>query len=158
MTPDREVSVAHGREGGGYTYLEDAATADVAFRATHTSLPGLFIAAADATMNVMIEDLDSIRPEVSRRIALENGSLEMLLYDFLQELIYYKDAEQLVLRVHDVSVENMNRGHLLRADARGETLNRARHRTRVDVKAVTLHDFSLARSAERWEALVILDV
>jgi SHS2 domain-containing protein len=141
-----------------YTYLEDVATADVAFRAAHTSLAGVFIAAADATMNVMVEALDSIRPVVSRRIALENGSLEMLLFDFLQELIYYKDAEQLLLRVHEVSVEHVDRRHVLHADARGERLDRDRHRTLVDVKAVTLHDFSLNRTAAGWEAFVILDV
>jgi SHS2 domain-containing protein len=150
--PDRDATA------GGYVYLEDVATADIAFRATHLSLAGLFIAAADATMNVMVDELDSIQPVVLRQVALENESLEMLLHDFLQEIIYYKDADQLLLRVHDVTVDNVARGYVLRADAEGETLNRDRHRTRIDVKAVTLHDFSLTHSDAGWQAQVTLDV
>ena len=40
-----------------YEYLEDVATADIAFRAWEPTLEGVFVAAADATMNVMVEDL-----------------------------------------------------------------------------------------------------
>ncbi len=76
-----------------YEYLEEIATADIAFRAWDPSLEGAFVAAADATMNVMVEDLASIRPVVEREIKIENESLETLLFDFLQEFIYYKDAE-----------------------------------------------------------------
>ena len=43
-----------------YRYLEDIATADVAFEARGKDLAELFMAAAEATMNVMVADLDSI--------------------------------------------------------------------------------------------------
>ena len=36
-----------------YEYLEDFGTADIAFQATGRDLPELFMAAADATMNVL---------------------------------------------------------------------------------------------------------
>ena len=75
-----------------YEYLEDVATANIAFRAWAPTLEGVFVAAADATMNVMVEELASIQPVVDRLITLENTSLEMLLFDFLQELIYQKSG------------------------------------------------------------------
>ena len=149
-----------------YEYLEEVATADIAFRAWDLALEGVFVAAADATMNVMVEDLASIRPVVEREIKLENTSLEMLLFDFLQELIYYKDAETLLLRAPPIRseqpairIEQKDHRYVLHAKCRGEKLeSEGRHTTRVDVKAVTLHRFSLKKADDVWEAFVILDI
>jgi SHS2 domain-containing protein len=141
-----------------YEYLEEVATADIAFRAWDPALEGVFVAAADATMNVMVEELASIRAIVDREIKLENSSLEMLLFDFLQALIYYKDAEILLLRVPTIRIEQKDQNYVLQARASGEKLDSERHHTRVDVKAVTLHHFSLRKTDEVWEAFAILDI
>ncbi len=143
---------------GGYRYLEDFATADIAFEATGRSLEEVFTAAADATMNVMIESLDSIEEESTRAIELQNGQLDMLLFDLLQELIYYKDAEQLLLRIKGIHIGQEKEAHRLRATAAGERLDPRRHEQRADVKAVTLHHFTLERIDDGWKALVILDI
>jgi SHS2 domain-containing protein len=141
-----------------YRYLEDVAIADVAFEATGDDLVNVFVAAADATMNVMIGDISSISPRESRSFKLENDDLEMLLLNLLQELIYYKDAEQLLLRITDLRIAKHGRRYVLRATASGERLDVERHEQRADVKAVTLHRFSLHRTADGWKAEVILDV
>ena len=141
-----------------YRYLDDVATADIAFEAEGDSLEEVFVAAAEATMNVMIEDLSALSPSQGRTIDLKNTELDMLLFDLLQELIYYKDAEQLLLRITDISVAEREGAYLLRARAAGEKLDLHRHEQRVDVKAVTLHRFSLKRTGDGWKAFVILDV
>jgi SHS2 domain-containing protein len=142
-----------------YHYLEDFATADIAFEATGSNLNELFIAAADATMNVMIEDLGSIEPNEVRLFDLRNKEADMLLFDFLQEIIYYKDARQLLLRVKNLEITEEKDGYALRATARGERLDPERHEQRTDVKAVTLHHFTLQKNDDAgWKALVILDV
>jgi SHS2 domain-containing protein len=141
-----------------YEYLEEVAIADIAFRAWSPDLEGVFVAAADAVMNVMVEDLASIRPVVEREIELENTQLEMLLFDFLQEFIYYKDAETLLLRAPAVRIGQTAHDYVLRANVSGEKLDSERHPTRVDVKAVTLHRFSLKKTGDVWEAFVILDI
>ena len=74
-----------------YHYLEDFATADIAFEATGADLESLFAAAADATMNVMVENIGAIEARETRTIELENREVDMLLFDFLQELIYRKE-------------------------------------------------------------------
>jgi hypothetical protein len=52
-----------------YRFLEDIATADIAFEARGETLEEVFTAAAEATMNVMIESL--VRPaKASRRSPL----------------------------------------------------------------------------------------
>jgi SHS2 domain-containing protein len=141
-----------------YSYLEDIALADIAFVATGKNLEELFISASDATMNVMIENLNGIEMHFTRRIQLDSESIEMLLFNFLQEFIYYKDAEQLLLRVSSLKVENVNDRYLLYADTCGEKVNPSRHKLIVDVKAVTFHRFRVEHSGAEWRATVILDV
>jgi len=141
-----------------YEFWEDVATADIAFSAWGKTLEETFQSAADATMNVMVEELDAIQPKETRELRLENEQLDMLLFDLLQELIYYKDSEKLMLRVPWVRLQDKAKPYILEATAKGEILDPARHHPRVDVKAVTLHRFRLAKTDRGWEAFVILDI
>jgi SHS2 domain-containing protein len=141
-----------------YEFLEDVTLADIGFRAWGADLAETFIAAADAVMNVMVEDLDSLEPRQERQITAAHEALDMLLFDFLQELVYYKDAEQLMLRVRQVDIEQRQGQYCLTATARGEPLDPDRHHPRVDVKAITLHRFRLQQSEHGWEAAVIVDI
>ena len=141
-----------------YHYLEEIGTADIAFEATGRDLPELFSAAADATMNVMIDNLDSVEPCETRHMELSNDELDMLLFDFLQELIYFKDAERLLLRVRHAQIQEKDEKYFLKAEATGERLDEARHHQRADVKAVTLHDFSVEKKDGGWRAQVLLDI
>ena len=141
-----------------YVFLEDVAIADVAFEAWGDSLEAMFASAAEATVNVMVEDLDSIGKQVHRSVQVESEARDLLLFDFLQEFIFYKDAQQLLLRPAEVRIESAGGG--FRADARlvGEKLDPERHSLVVDVKAVTLHRFKVEETARGWEAFVILDI
>ena len=141
-----------------YTYLEDVGTADIAFEATGRDLPQLFTAAADATMNVMIDNLDAIESREARQIELSNDNIEMLLFDFLQELIYFKDANRLLLRARETQIDQKGEAYFLKARVAGERLDDARHQQRADVKAVTLHGFSVKKQGSGWKARVILDI
>ena len=141
-----------------YKYLENVGTADIAFEATGRDLPELFTAAANATMNVMIENIDAINPRETRRIELKNDKIDMLLFDFLQELIYFKDAERLLLRVGETKIDEKEGAYSLTATVVGEPLDASRHQQRADVKAVTLHDFRVERTDGGWKATAILDI
>ena len=141
-----------------YHYLEEIGTADIAFEATGGDLAELFSDAADATMNVMIDNLDAIEPRERRHVKLSNDKIDMLLFDLLQELIYFKDAERLLLRVRDAEIDKKDEKYFLTAEAAGETMDAARHHQRADVKAVTLHDFSVEKEDGGWKARVLLDI
>jgi SHS2 domain-containing protein len=141
-----------------YKFLEEIGTADIAFEAVGRDLPELFKEAADATMNVMIDNLDAIEPRETRNIELSNEKIDMLLFDFLQELIYFKDAERLLLRTREVRIDERDQKCFLKAEAAGEPLDAARHHQRADVKAVTLHDFSVEKEDGCWKARVLLDI
>ena len=141
-----------------YRFLEEMATADIAFLAEGNTLAETFMAAADATLNVMVETLDAIFPLETKEFTLDNERLDLLLFDFLQELIYYKDAQKLMLRIGRVQIKEKEGKFFLWATARGEKLDPERHHPRVDVKAVTLHRFRLEKTDRGWEAFVILDI
>jgi protein archease len=141
-----------------YHYLEEIGTADIAFEATGRDLSELFTAAADATINVMIDNLDAIESREARQIELSNDNVEMLLFDFLQELIYFKDARRLLLRVHEAQLDQKGETYFLKAKVAGERLDDTRHQQRADVKAVTLHGFSVEKYDGGWKAKVLLDI
>ena len=141
-----------------YHYLEEIGTADIAFEATGRDLAELFSDAADATMNVMIDNLDAIEPRETRNIDLSSEEIDMLLFDFLQELIFLKDAHRLLLRARNIRIDQKAEIFFLKAEAFGEPLDAARHHQRADVKAVTLHGFSVEKQEGGWKARVLLDI
>ena len=141
-----------------FEFLEDVAIADIAFAAWGESIAEVFRSAADAAMNVMVEDLDSVAPVESRAVGAEGESLEMLLFDLIQEQIYLKDAERLLTRVATIDLHPSGTGYRLEAGLAGEKIDPGRHRLRVDVKAVVLHGLSFGRTARGWEASVTLDI
>ena len=141
-----------------YRYLEDIAKSDVACEAWGDTEEDLFVAAADATMNVMVEDLNTIADRERRTLTVEADALDMLLFELLQEQIFYKDAERLLLRVPKVQIRRQKNRFMLRAEAYGEELNPERHELVVDVKAVTLHRFEVKHTPQGWRATVILDI
>ena len=141
-----------------YTYIEEIAIADIAFRATGKTEEEVFAAAADATVNVMVEDLDTIRDRTRIPVQLENDALDLLLFDFLNEFVYLKDARGLLMRAGAIRVDRKDSRFTLNGELYGEELDPLRHPLRGDVKAVTLHRFELRRTDGGWEATVVLDV
>lgn len=140
-----------------YRYRDDIATADVAFEAWGESLEEVFIAAADATMNVMVEDLSAIECLHQFTVELDHDQLDLLLFSFLNELIFLKDARKLLLRAQSVSISG-DAKFALKSTVCGEMPDAGKHRLATDVKAVTLHHFSLKQTDGGWNAFVILDI
>ncbi len=141
-----------------YRFLEEIAIADVAFEATGESLEELFIAAADALLNVMVAEPSTVRAMEQTEFHLENEALDMLLFVFLNELIFLKDARQLLLRVVSAKVEWSGGRYFVDALAGGEHLDPHRHPLVVDVKAVTLHLFQVEMTENGWRAQVVMDI
>jgi SHS2 domain-containing protein len=141
-----------------YLFLDDIAIADVAFEARGKSREEMFASAADALMNVMVAELETIRPVEEVEFRLENRALDMLLFDFLGEFIFHKDARLLLLRPHSLAITPESGSFNLRALCRGELLDTARHPLTVDVKAVTMHRFQVEETEDGWRSVVVLDI
>ena len=141
-----------------YRYLDEIATADAAFEAWGASLEEMFVSAGDATLNVMVRDLASIESKERREISLKEIEIDILLFELLQEIIFYKDAQSLLLRIGKIQISRLDDHWTLTAECYGEEIDRSRHELAVDVKAVTLHHFHVGPSEDGWKARVILDI
>jgi SHS2 domain-containing protein len=141
-----------------YRFLEEIAGGDVAFEASGKSREELFIAAAEATMNVMVENFENIQHQQEVVFNVEHPEFDLLLFKFLNELIYIKDSKRLLVRIEKVIFGEKESLLILEARGYGEPLDPERHQLQVDVKAVTLHRFQVKQSEEGWKATVVLDV
>lgn len=141
-----------------FRFLEEIAIADVAFEAWGATLAELFTAAADALLRTMTAAPERVERQQELTISLENDELDLLLFAFLQELIFYKDARRLLLHAERVAIRESRGAFRLEAVVSGEPIAVDRHRLLVDVKAVTLHRFRLEQTGNRWQATVVLDV
>jgi SHS2 domain-containing protein len=139
-------------------HFVDAVTSDVSFVAHGDTLGEAFHAAADALLAATLENPEAVQPRLRRTLRLEGSDPELLLLRFLNELVYLRDAEGLLLRPARVAISGEGPGLQLEAEFAGEHFARGRHQPGSDVKAATAHGLQLARAGAGFEATVTLDV
>jgi SHS2 domain-containing protein len=141
-----------------FRFDDKLSTADIAFEAWGTTQEELFIASAAALLRTMVEEPEEVVRQEQLIFRLEDEALDMLLWSFLQELIFYKDARRLLLHADKVEVAEEEGVFRLKAQVSGEAIAIERHRLLVDVKAVTLHCFRVVYEDGCWKTVVVLDV
>jgi SHS2 domain-containing protein len=82
-----------------------------------------------------ITDVSKVEPKGEMKIVLSAETRDQLLVDFLQELLFLHDTEDLVLCEFDVATDGKN----LEARVRGEKFDEKKHTKRSVVKGVTYH-------------------
>jgi len=132
-------------------------TADVLFVARADTLPELFRQCALATEETMV-DVTKVDPKQKVKILAEGPKIENLLFDLLEELVFFKDYKQLVFSKFEIEIKEIKGKYDLVCYAHGEKLDLARHDPRVDVKAVTMHLFEVLKDKQGWKAKVLLDI
>jgi SHS2 domain-containing protein len=132
-----------------YRLLEH--TADAMVEAYGKTLDERFANAAYALFD-QITDVTKIRPTGEIRLDLKADSREQLLVDFLQELLFLHDAENLVFGQFAVETD----GKDLVAHIKGEMFDEVRHPKRSVVKGVTYH--KLEFDDNREAVTVLFDV
>jgi SHS2 domain-containing protein len=141
---------------GRYTFLEDVALADCAVEIEGRSLDDLFETAAAALARLMV-DPATLTITVERAISLEASELDMLLFDWLSEMIFLKDRDSQVFPNARVRVSG-DGPYRLAADVQGGTIVFGRTALGADPKAVTLHQFALEPADGGWRARVVIDI
>jgi len=141
-----------------YRFLEDFAIADFAFEVEADTLPALFSEASKALLHIQIGNPEVVLPKTHLQIQLFHKDLDVLLYLFLEELVYHKDVKQLLLYAEKIMLTNASGHHHLKASVAGEVLDPNRHEQRADIKAITLHHFRLEEKQASWKATVVVDV
>jgi SHS2 domain-containing protein len=129
-------------------------TADIGLIVYGEDLKALFENAGKAFFH-LITDLKKVRRRVERRIHIERESLDRLMVDWLSELLYLHDVENLLFKgfkVESVGEEG------LRAIVRGEPFQEGVHVIKTVVKAVTYHQIEVQQRNGGWRAQIILDL
>ncbi|MDO8656506.1 MAG: archease [Nanoarchaeota archaeon] len=132
-------------------------TADVFFVAKADTLPALFNECALAVEETMVE-VSKVKVVEKVKILGESAKVESLLFDFLDELLFFKDYRQLVFSKFDIDIKEGNGKYSLVCQAQGEKIDFSRHEPKVDVKAITMHEFKVEQVKEGWKAQVLIDI
>ncbi len=126
-------------------------TADAMVEIYGKSLNERFENAAYALFD-QITDITKVEPKGEMEIVLTAVSRDQLLVDFLQELLFLHDTQDIVFCEFDVITD----GKKLDARARGEKFDEKKHPKRSVVKGVTYH--RLEFDDEEGTLTVLFDV
>ena len=140
-----------------FHFLDDVALADLAFDAEGDSIQELFEAASNAVMDAMA-DPRTVGATWERRVEHAGTDLAELLFDWLSDLVYWKDAAGVVFSRASISLSREGGQWTLGATLTGEPVNQATQVLRNDVKGVTKHLYRLHQDNGRWRVRVVLDV
>ncbi|MFQ6019390.1 MAG: archease [Dehalococcoidia bacterium] len=137
-------------------------TADVGIVVHGATLADLFSNAA-LGMFALMADLAGVEERSERSVELEGSDWGGLLVKWLSELLFFLDAEELLLsrfQIDRLEPFDSAQGRLYRLKARayGEPIDRGRHQLRFGVKAVTRHMLEVRQEDGRWRAQVLFDI
>ncbi len=129
-------------------------TADIGIIVYGEDLKALFENAGKAFFH-LITDLRKVRRRTERKIVVRGESLDRLMVDWLSELLYLHDVENLLFK--EFTVESVGKDGL-KAIAKGEPFEEGVHVIKTEVKAVTYHRIEVRQEKGRWRAQVIFDL
>ena len=139
-----------------YKILEDEATADIAFVVTGKTLDQVFHDSAIALFDTMA-DRSTIKKKISVNVDLQAKTAERLFIAFLEEIVFLKDSKNMLFSSLSVKLEK-TKGYKLNAAINGDKIGTGGQKTKLDVKAITLHMFHLKKNEKGWEAKMVLDI
>ena len=137
--------------------MEEVALADCAVDVEGRDLGDLFETAAAALVRLMV-DPATVPLTLERALELEAEALDLLLYDWLSELIFLKDRDRQVFPHCRVRVGGEGPFHL-KAQLQGGVIDPERTTLGADPKAVTFHQFALQPvEGAGWRARLVIDI
>ena len=128
-------------------------TADVGIIAHGASINQAFANAARGLFSI-ITDLDDIEEVLHRDIKVTATDRESLLVEWLNELIYLFDTENIIFNRFDITRLNNTR---LEARIYGEKVDTSRHKLKTGVKAATYHMLKVEKN-NGYQAQVLFDI
>ena len=133
-------------------------TADVGLRVRAGALDELFRTAAEGLFDSIVVNREDIRALEREDVTLAAETPAELLAAWLNELIFRCETQHRLYNQFDVHLDGGDDSRSLRAEIRGEPIDRDRHVLDHEVKAVTRHGLTLKREGQGWVAELILDI
>jgi tRNA nucleotidyltransferase (CCA-adding enzyme) len=128
--------------------------ADIGVRGRGETLDIAFEQAARG-LTAVVTDPDRVRNDERVAITCEAPSLDVLLVDWLNALIYEMTTRSMLFGRFEVNVDGLR----LSARAEGEQVDRQRHEPVVEPKGATFTELRVSRDDEgQWVAQCVIDV
>ena len=131
----------------GYRFLDHMT--DAFIEAHGGTLEEAFEQAARGLVDTMV-DISDVRPEIEVKIEAEGHDIESLLFEWLDKVMLLLVADGMAMSEFSVAIN----GHTLKAVAKGEKLDLARHRYKVEIKAVTYHEMFVKQDSRNDKVTV----
>jgi SHS2 domain-containing protein len=140
-----------------FRFLEEIAWADIGFEAEGESIEEVFRGATQAVLETMATP-STVSGGWERAIERSDLDPSALLFDWLSEVVYWKDAAGVVFREAPLTMTREGEFWLLQARLIGAPVDQLIQELHADVKGVTKHLYELKQTGGRWKVRVVLDV
>lgn len=134
------------------SFEELSHTADIRIRVRAPTLELLFADSLDALMQVVYGK--NRRDGVVREIRASAPDTESLLMEFLSEVLFVTEVENLVFSRAEIRIE----GDQVFANLSGEPFDPARHAGGTEVKGISYSGLSVTRDAKGYMLDILFDV
>lgn len=117
--------------------------------------PAQAFAQAALALSAVVTDIDRIETTEMVEVECEASDYEMLLVDWLNEIVYQMAIRRMLFGRFDVAIDD----HRLTARLHGETADPDKHQPAVEVKGATLTELRVYQADDgEWIAQCIIDV
>ena len=127
-------------------------TADFLFRCRGKTIDELFAETAAAMFSIMFECRD--KNDIKKEIVLSSDSYENLLFDFLSELLFLSETENIVFSDVDVKIKDNS----ITASVFGEKFNREKHCGGTEIKGISRSGVNIIKTGDNYQVDIIFDV
>ena len=129
-------------------------TADIGIVVHGTDIKQVFANAALGLFSLMA-DLDNLKEDTKREIKLSAEDVEVLLIEWLNELIYISEVEHIIFKKFEIDeLSNTN----LKATCFGEKIKPGQHRLKREIKAATYHMLRINKENGSYKVQIIFDI
>ena len=119
-----------------YRFLDHAT--DAIIEITAKNLKEAFLVAADAEINLMI-DQHTVKETDQKEFSANGKDLHYLLFSWLEEIPFVLITQGFAIKRVEIDIQK-NKDFKINAKAFGEQLDIKKHNFKVEIKAPTFHD------------------
>jgi SHS2 domain-containing protein len=135
-----------------YEFFEH--TADLGLRIRAETPEAIFVDAARALTNAIVENAESIQLLEQAQLSIAGQDRALVLFDWLNELLYRFEVGHRIYGKFEVRLDSGG----LQGTVWGEPVERDRHNLAHEVKAITYHELKFVHDDSGWLAEVIVDI
>lgn len=137
-----------------YEYLDH--TADLKIRAYGNTLEQTFVNTAVAGFD-FLTDTKKVKKKIEKKISINTKTIEALLYDFLEQLLFLLDTEGFILsEIKDMKIKQEKNNYSLQCIALGD--NYKNYEVKGNIKSVTYSEMLIKKEEKGFVVEVVLDI